>query len=89
MIWGGRARQGRLCGIMLGSSGPVTGSLFPLMPAWVGAQGCRKRMLAHGLRGQASTQVPCSRVRPRLMRLRRLRLAVRRLSQELLRAVPR
>ena len=39
--------------------------------------------------GQASTHAPLSRVRPRLMRLRRLRAAVRCLSQALFLAVPR
>ena len=39
--------------------------------------------------GQASTHAPLSRVRPRPMRLRRLRAAVRCLSQALFLAVPR
>jgi hypothetical protein len=39
--------------------------------------------------GQASTHTPLSKARPRLMRLRRLRAAVRRFSQALFLAVPR
>src|SRR6266480_1410106 len=39
--------------------------------------------------GQASAHAPLSRVRPRLMRLRRLRAAVRCLSQALFLTVPR
>ncbi len=81
-------RQGRLCGSRPGPSGSATWSLFPLMPAWrsdhAGASGCWSAGL-----DQASIQVPSWRVRPWLMRLRRLRVAVRCLSQALFLAVPR
>ena len=88
--WGGKSAGKAVCAAeSLALSGPATWSLFPPGSAWQGCGGGCKRPLVPAGGGQASTHAPLSRVRPRLMRLRRLRAAVRCLSQALFLAVPR
>ena len=82
-------RQGRLCGSRPGPCGRRRGRSSRRVPAWQagGVAASGPGLLAGA--GQASAHAPFSRVRPRLMRLRRFRAAVRFFSQALLRAVPR
>src|SRR6266536_5343220 len=82
-------RQGRLCGREPGPFGSATWSLFPPRPAWQGCGGGCKRPLVPAGGGQAIPHAPLARVVPRLMRVSRLRAAVRCLSQALFLAVPR
>src|SRR5258708_11484904 len=56
--WGREERrQGRLCGGEPGPFGSATWSLFPLVPAWQGCWGGRKRRLVPA--GGWSGQHPC------------------------------
>ena len=89
MIWGGEIAGKAVCA-----------AVGPLRVGEVAAfAGCRQAGRLEGAAasgpgfcwppGQASTHVPFWQARPRLMRLRRFRAAVRFFSHALLRAVPR
>ena len=79
-----------VCAVVSQALRPATWSLLPpgisLAGGWEWLQGGLVRVRPAG---QAITHAPLLRSRPRLMRLRRLRAAVRFLSQALLRATPR
>jgi len=73
----------------VGLRGPVDVVGCRLAALCAGPGGSAPGLAALALQVAASVQVPSRRVRPRLMRLRRFRAAVRRLSQALLAATPR
>jgi hypothetical protein len=87
VIWGGKSAGKAVCAaVSQALSGRQRGRSSRL---W---QPCRLEGVPQaglGPAGQARTHAPFSRARPRLMRLRRFRAAVRFFSQALLRAVPR
>jgi hypothetical protein len=87
--WGGKSADKAVCAAeCLALSGRQRGRSSRRGPAWQGyGGGCKRPLWLPGC--QASIHAPLSRVRPRPMRLRRLRTAVRCLSQALFLAVPR
>jgi hypothetical protein len=77
-----------VCAVVSQALGPATWSLFPLDASLAGGWGGGKGRYPVRAGGQGTIHAPSWRFRPRPMRLRRFRAAVRSFSQALFWAVP-